>query len=741
MYGTMWVKILLLSLYLLLLFFLTRLLEAASWYHGGRLFFPTRTVLDPFSLSVRKLKQLLDSRGVSYAGVVEKQELTTLVDASGELTKSELDEAVIEDSDKIISGSSATPQTTQFSCGEHFYEEVEDTKDSVWLVQVIPADGSKPLLDDVTWQQVVSKVNRFGMRTGIFRCTLDKRLCLRKGWTSPRLILALPRGQKAKEDVVMHSYLYPTKLQPILAWVWQQLSSRVKRITSAKKLKDWLIYNSEESSKIRIILFSTLLEPPLFISALAIKFNGRVKFGIVPVASDDEGHRYAKLTGISKFPKYVVITPEKKIYYGYRPGENLNFKSMELFLKFYSPEMNDIFLSSLLLVNVFVGFDIFLISGKLWKHLIRCIINLVKYNSILFLFWLFIVTLYQFSFMEVITSFCLKFTRLISDTFIFVIIRNDWRLITNFPLCIISFFIYGILVSIFWKKWGREPEIDDIPFFSNWWTVSWESDIMNYFFRPMATLTRPMAPQDLDLEEGMELLIERLAVPNFWLQPVIPTDYINDLPIWNYHGWCDADDKEAQEKGWFESPSWSSSDDESTSFAQSQEIPVAKERIPKETNSTSGNQSKANNSKICDCKFRKQMYSNKSSQDCAIKNCNKPNLMATCSDDVEHSWKASKMCSCNKLSNIKRIEIKEDTLSKESETSRAPKGMIECRECSICLENYKYGESLCGLPCGHNYHLNCIMLWLSRNNHCCPVCRWPPYKAKSHNYNQHFHFQ
>ncbi|GIY08534.1 hypothetical protein CEXT_190901 [Caerostris extrusa] len=41
----------------------------------------------------------------------------------------------------------------------------------------------------------------------------------------------------------------------------------------------------------------------------------------------------------------------------------------------------------------------------------------------------------------------------------------------------------------------------------------------------------------------MELLIERLAVPNLWLQPVISMDYIKDLPVWTYRGWCDADDE------------------------------------------------------------------------------------------------------------------------------------------------------------------------------------------------------
>ena len=76
----MWWKLLLLSLYLVTLFFLSRILETVAYYEGGYL---ASRILDPVSLSVRKLKLLLDQRGVSYAGVVEKQELTDLIGNSG----------------------------------------------------------------------------------------------------------------------------------------------------------------------------------------------------------------------------------------------------------------------------------------------------------------------------------------------------------------------------------------------------------------------------------------------------------------------------------------------------------------------------------------------------------------------------------------------------------------------------------------------------------------------------------
>ena len=71
----------LLTLYLAVLFILSRILEVVAYYEGGYI---SSHLLDPVALSVKKLKILLDQRGVSYAGVVEKQELTELVEATGE---------------------------------------------------------------------------------------------------------------------------------------------------------------------------------------------------------------------------------------------------------------------------------------------------------------------------------------------------------------------------------------------------------------------------------------------------------------------------------------------------------------------------------------------------------------------------------------------------------------------------------------------------------------------------------
>ncbi|KAF6175861.1 hypothetical protein GIB67_003349 [Kingdonia uniflora] len=46
----------------------------------------------------------------------------------------------------------------------------------------------------------------------------------------------------------------------------------------------------------------------------------------------------------------------------------------------------------------------------------------------------------------------------------------------------------------------------------------------------------------------------------------------------------------------------------------------------------------------------------------------------------------------------------------------------DCSECPICLEEFRDGSEVRGLPCAHNFHVECIDEWL-RLNVKCPRCR------------------
>ncbi|KAG2327318.1 hypothetical protein Bca4012_036320 [Brassica carinata] len=43
--------------------------------------------------------------------------------------------------------------------------------------------------------------------------------------------------------------------------------------------------------------------------------------------------------------------------------------------------------------------------------------------------------------------------------------------------------------------------------------------------------------------------------------------------------------------------------------------------------------------------------------------------------------------------------------------------------CAVCLEDYRFGDSLRLLPCQHAFHLSCIDSWLTKWGTSCPVCK------------------
>lgn len=63
-----------------MLFVLARVFEAVVWYETG--FFATQLV-DPVALSFRKLRTILECRGLGHSGLPEKKDVRELVEKSG----------------------------------------------------------------------------------------------------------------------------------------------------------------------------------------------------------------------------------------------------------------------------------------------------------------------------------------------------------------------------------------------------------------------------------------------------------------------------------------------------------------------------------------------------------------------------------------------------------------------------------------------------------------------------------
>lgn len=97
----MWLKLFFLLLYFIVLFMLARIFEAVVWYETGM--FATQLV-DPVTLSYKKLKTILECRGLGYSGLAEKKDVSELVEKSGK-DKGVQDRSVITGKDMCVCGS------------------------------------------------------------------------------------------------------------------------------------------------------------------------------------------------------------------------------------------------------------------------------------------------------------------------------------------------------------------------------------------------------------------------------------------------------------------------------------------------------------------------------------------------------------------------------------------------------------------------------------------------------------
>lgn len=158
--------------YLTCVFLLSRVVDVVirSYELTSISLLPVLRVVDPTVLSVKSLKGILESRGISYGGLVEKRELHDLIFASGDISSEELQTIPAEDEEVEVS---------ELTSGSHFFEVVEDSKDSAWIVIVLPVISGLMTMNRVAeeWKEVVRKTTKFGIRSARFDCDLDPGFC------------------------------------------------------------------------------------------------------------------------------------------------------------------------------------------------------------------------------------------------------------------------------------------------------------------------------------------------------------------------------------------------------------------------------------------------------------------------------------------------------------------------------------------------------------------------------------
>ncbi|CAL9706494.1 unnamed protein product [Knipowitschia caucasica] len=522
----MWLKLLFLSLYLLLLFVLARLLEAGA---GGVL---ASQLVDPVTLSYHKLRTILEARGLAYSRRARKQDVQELVEKSGDLSQAELYSAVKKEKEPEADG------VTDFSGELHFYELVEDTKDGIWLVQVV-AQGRAALLGQSSWRTMVKRVSQFGIRTGIFNCSNDYRSCARRGWHRSTLIMSVPQTSASKGRVVLKQYSgASTDAEQTWRWLTEQLSQQILTVSSSEQL----LHQWHSDQDVKMFLFAPLPQPPAFFSSLSVRFTGRIKFIFVNVCCWRNHSRLAEI-GVTRSPAYVLKTPEGVYWYGSSPGEILSVSAMDTFLRSIQPEVNDVFVLSLLLINLLAWMDLFITQGATVKRFVVLIRTLGTYNCILLVSWLPVLALLQLPYLDSFYSYSLKLLRYADTTRMVCLVRADWTFYSSHPTLFLSTYLaHGLLVDFFEKKRrcstrSQEEGSTNLEWLASLW--EWYSSCL----LPITSLH-----SDSEWDEDTNFLFERLAFPDLWLRPLVNLDYIKHLPVWRFAGAPSVDAHTAEDR-------------------------------------------------------------------------------------------------------------------------------------------------------------------------------------------------
>ena len=371
-----------------------------------------------------------------------------------------------------------------------------------------------------------------GIKTGVFDCSLNPRLCSKNGWDTKCLLLSSPVGQHAKGNVNINIYNSKPSVERAFSWLNAALSTRVKRLKSHKEYSKYLEKDTGNYETTKIVLFGRLEEPPALISSLSIKFTGRVRFAYFKITKQN-ADKIREKVGIHKLSRLLVVTPERTFFYGTRKGEHIGFKAMEMFLTTLHPEVNDIFLLAIVLVNQICVLELFLTPGGILRKSIKFFLFASFANTALMVTWLPLVWMFRLSSMQPLLNFGLKVCRFVTDSELLSLIRYHVLRYYSPLWFILSFCIYGFCANQLRKRFKllQNDEED---------THDWFYQDLVYFRRFFHSFrsTRSMYANTRTNEDNLftrtyeDIVIQHLARPALWLQPLMPTDFVKDLPVW-----------------------------------------------------------------------------------------------------------------------------------------------------------------------------------------------------------------
>lgn len=577
-------------------------------------------------------------------------------------------------------------------------ERVNDIGSSLCLLILIRLRGGVTLLETSSWRELVHAVTRFGIQAAVFDCASDPA-----NQTPTHVNRSTTQKATALKEMAWHSLYNLHKTRQVIGWIAKQLASKVQRVYQADLLS-WKRFpqsgRGSSKAKLKLLLVSDINQTPVLLSAIALRFRDRIDVGIIdPDLASLNATFLPEETVDRSTATYLILTPGSSslspcsVYvYGAERGEALNFRRLEIFLKFRLPEGQDLFALSLTLVNLLLCIELFIIESSCCaKHVISWLWRVAKYNATMVALWLVAVALAQIKF---------KWIDWLADRALSVIVQGyfcdsnvghllvaHWPFVSSIRMLAVSVFFFGSAVGLFsWRSIGlvppgqiqrrqshetnrpqpdppARPLLQESPYPRPRTRLSWIERsnqhsvvLINQFLWPLqpTTIQRLAQNSHTSMPTGQSNLNDNLLHC-----PLAALDYINHLPRWRFTYDSSIANRIVQ-------LSEASSDEKfETALLEYTKFPAG--MIP---------------SLVCSICLERYRGATLSVQE------KRPENLKTVDEKTTDGQQ------------IQRIT--------ESE-----------------------GDTLCGLPCGHNFHAHCVRAWLARDQYAsCPICRWPCYKQK-----------
>lgn len=528
--------------------------------------------------------------------------------------------------------------------------------------------------------------------------------------------MALPENYRSKANVALHNYTGPIRINALFDWIKGQVDKQIQVIDNETELQEkWQGFQSSLSPDVRLVFVSTLTSVPLFLSALSVKFPGRVKIASVK-ANSPKGKQVAQKLDTKSMPMYAVVTKDKTYFYGLRTGEVMTFRAMELFLKSVYPNINDIFIVSIILTNIAGSFEFSLSQGSFIRRSIKLLLCIFKYNIVLLLVWILLLGLLQLPFFEYLSLIGLKILRMCTLTTYFSYIRKDVLLYTqSFVQPILL--LLGINSVIAVVCWFRRQDSVDLEEESDWWNFS-NLRTLNYYngwemmrLRPFDQIFNPSFGG-----HNMEEEYQSGTVVN-------SDEYVKFLPVWVYK----KSDCQCQCTKQTSCTNTENNEDKQNLHDPSEDNGDFVKSDCDENIADTSEYNEHLAASFLDSNYR-----------CECHCIHTHRSVQGSTREAAHHGRSSEVWLEGQLHgssvenpwNGQTHSAKYRKVENVNHHSQKPPGYLEDSQCVICLENYKDFVLLRGLPCRHVFHDKCILAWLLRENHFCPVCRWPSFQLK-----------